>query len=104
MSGKTPIEKYLLDEQDLETTKSQLGKKTDKPIVKEQVSVIQKQSTNESVVIETDNLKTVRNYAESIKKTPAYLYKLEKENKMELVLIDGVKFVDTTKYSGVTRL
>lgn len=101
---KTPIEKYLLDEQGLEETKSQLGMKTDKPVPKEKVNVIQEQPSPDSMIIETDNLKTVRNYAESISKTPAYIYKLEKEHKMDLVLIDGVKFVDTTKYSGVTRL
>lgn len=40
-------------------------------------------------------LKTVKNFAHENKVTTSYIYKLEKEMKIELVEIDGVKFVDT---------
>jgi hypothetical protein len=46
-------------------------------------------------------LKTVKNFAVGEGVTPSYIYKLVKENKMELVLIDGVKFVDINKYNTI---
>lgn len=46
-------------------------------------------------------LKTVKNYAQGFGLTPSYIYKLEKEHKMSLVIIDGVKFVDTQKYPSI---
>jgi hypothetical protein len=46
-------------------------------------------------------LKTVKNFAVGEGVTPSYIYKLVKENKMELVLIDGVKFVDIAKYNTI---
>ena len=46
-------------------------------------------------------LKTVKNYALGEGITPSYIYKLVKEQKMQLVLIDGVKFVDTAKYPTI---
>jgi hypothetical protein len=46
-------------------------------------------------------LKTVKNFAVGEGVTPSYIYKLEKENKMELVRIDGIKFVDITKYTTI---
>ena len=46
-------------------------------------------------------LKTIKNFALSEGVTPSYIYKLVKENRMELVTIDGVKFVDTAKYSTI---
>jgi hypothetical protein len=46
-------------------------------------------------------LKTVKNFAVGEGVTPSYIYKLEKEKKMELVRIDGIKFVDITKYSTI---
>lgn len=49
----------------------------------------------------TQWLKTIKNFALSAGVTPSYIYKLEKEHKMELVLIDGVKFVDTSKYPAI---
>jgi hypothetical protein len=45
-----------------------------------------------------ESLKTVKNYADSFRVTASYIYKLVNEGKMELVLIDGVRFVDTKKY------
>ena len=46
-------------------------------------------------------LKTVKNYANGFGLTASYIYKLEKENRMSLVIIDGVKFVDTNKYPAI---
>jgi len=46
-------------------------------------------------------LKTVKNFAVGEGVTPSYIYKLVKERKMELVLIDGVKFVDIAKYNTI---
>lgn len=46
-------------------------------------------------------LKTVKNFAVGEGVTPSYIYKLVKEGKMQLVLIDGVKFVDTSKYNSI---
>lgn len=46
-------------------------------------------------------LRTVKNFALGQNVTPAYIYKLVKENRMELVMIDGVKFVDTTVYKSI---
>lgn len=45
-----------------------------------------------------NKLKTVKNFAVGEGVTPSYIYKLVKEGKMQLVLIDGVKFVDTGKF------
>lgn len=46
-------------------------------------------------------LKTIKNFALSEGVTPSYIYKLVKEHKMELVLIDGVRFVDTSKFPTI---
>jgi len=46
-------------------------------------------------------LKTIKNFALKEGVTPAYIYKLVKEKRMELVMIDGVKFVDTSRYSTI---
>jgi len=51
--------------------------------------------------IETTNLMSVKNYAVREGVTASYIYKLEKEGRMELFLIDGVKFVDITKYPSL---
>ena len=47
--------------------------------------------------IETNNIKTIKNYAISKGWTPAYIYKMIKENKMQPIVIDGVQFIDITK-------
>ena len=44
-----------------------------------------------------DNLKTVSSFAKSMNITPAYIYKMVKENKMKTIEIDGVHFIDITK-------
>lgn len=46
-------------------------------------------------------LKTVKNYAVGHNVTASYIYKLVKEQKMQLVMIDGVKFVDTKDYPSI---
>jgi hypothetical protein len=46
-------------------------------------------------------LKTVKNFAVGHNVTPSYIYKLVKEGKMQLVSIDGVKFVDGSKYNSI---
>lgn len=46
-------------------------------------------------------LKTIKNFALNEGVTPSYIYKLVKENKMDLVLIDGVRFVDTSKFPTI---
>lgn len=46
-------------------------------------------------------LKTVKNFAIGQGVTPAYIYKLVKEGKMSLVLIDDVRFVDTSVYKSI---
>lgn len=46
-------------------------------------------------------LKTIKNFALSEGVTPSYIYKLVKEHKMQLVVIDGVRFVDTKEYPSI---
>ena len=46
-------------------------------------------------------LKTVKNFALGHNVTPSYIYKLEKEGKMQLVMVDDVKFVDTQIYKSI---
>lgn len=46
-------------------------------------------------------LKTVKNFALGEGVTPSYIYKLVKENKMQLVMIDGVRFVDTHQFPTI---
>lgn len=51
--------------------------------------------------IETNNLKTIKNYAVSQGITASYIYKMIKENKMKSIFIDGVQFIDTVKYKQI---
>lgn len=46
-------------------------------------------------------LKTIKHFAGGEGVTPSYIYKLVKEGKMSLVLIDGVRFVDTAKFPTI---
>lgn len=48
--------------------------------------------------IEIDNLMNVKNYANREGVTASYIYKLEKQGRMYLFQIDGVKFVEINKY------
>lgn len=43
-------------------------------------------------------LKTIKNFALGEGVTPSYIYKLVKEGKMQLVTIDGMRFVDVSKF------
>jgi hypothetical protein len=47
------------------------------------------------------SLMTVKNFAICEGVTPSYIYKLVKENRMELVVIDGVRFVNTEKFPSL---
>lgn len=49
-------------------------------------------------------LKTIKNFATGHSVTPSYIYKLVKEGRMELVTIDGVKFVDVKKFPTIPVL
>jgi len=46
-------------------------------------------------------LQTIKNYAYKLRVTPAYIYKLIKEERMTPVVIDGVFFIDTNKYPRI---
>lgn len=51
--------------------------------------------------IDIGTLQTVKNFADNMGVTAAYIYKLEKEGRMDLFQIDGVKFVQTDKYNSI---
>ena len=51
--------------------------------------------------LNTRCLKTIKNFALGEGVTPSYIYKLVKEHKMELVRIDGVRFVDISRYPTI---
>jgi predicted ATP-dependent serine protease len=51
--------------------------------------------------VEIENLQTIKNFALQAKVTPSYIYKMVKEDKMDTVVIDGVQFIDTTKFPTI---
>jgi len=51
--------------------------------------------------VDITTLLTLKNYAVSHGVTPGYIYKLEREGKMETLMIDGVKFIQTDKYPSI---
>ncbi len=51
-----------------------------------------------AMAIKINKLKTIKNYAAQEGITPAYIYKLIKEDKMECLMIDGVQFIDTERF------
>jgi len=51
--------------------------------------------------VNIDKLQTVKNFAQNNGVTASYIYKLEKEERMELFQIDGVKFVQTDVYTSI---
>lgn len=53
------------------------------------------------MAIKIIKLKTIKNFALEEGVTPAYIYKLIKEDKMEALVIDGVQFIDTEKYPTI---
>jgi len=54
--------------------------------------------------IEIKNLLTIKNYALKEKVTSAYIYKLIKENKLDVVHIDGVFFIDVVKFPSIQMI
>jgi hypothetical protein len=52
----------------------------------------------QSKKIDIMSLKSVKNYALKESVTTSYIYKLIKENRLDSVDIDGVKFIDMLKY------
>lgn len=52
-------------------------------------------------MLNTKWLKTVKNFAVNHNVTPAYIYKLVKAGRMQLVSIDGIFFVDTSVYKAI---
>ena len=48
-----------------------------------------------------DRLITVKNFALGQGVTPSYIYKLVKEKRMELVVIDGVRFINTAEFPSL---
>ncbi len=56
------------------------------------------------LVLVTNNLKTVKNYANKEKVTTSYIYKLIKEDRISPVTIDGVMFIDTTVYPSIQTI
>jgi hypothetical protein len=48
-------------------------------------------------------LKTIKNYALGNNVTPSYIYKLVKEQKLQVVTIDGVQFIDTQKFPSLKK-
>lgn len=48
--------------------------------------------------VETSTLFTIKNYAMKNGVTPAYIYTLVKKERMKIVLIDGVQFIDIAVY------
>jgi hypothetical protein len=55
----------------------------------------------QSIKVDILSLKSVKNYATRESVTTSYIYKLVKENKMNAVDIDGVKFIDILKYPTI---
>ena len=53
------------------------------------------------MIIETNILKSVKNYAYSQKVTTAYIYKLIKSGRIEPVVIDGIIFVNVEKFPSI---
>ncbi|MBA4196281.1 MAG: hypothetical protein C0459_01890 [Chitinophaga sp.] len=51
--------------------------------------------------LKLSKLKTIKNYASMERVTPSYIYKLIRENKLEIVMIDGVQFIDTERFPNL---
>ena len=54
--------------------------------------------------VDVSNLMTVKHYAIHERVTPAYIYKLVKEGKMNFCTIDGVYFVELNKFPSLPVL
>lgn len=51
--------------------------------------------------VNTDNLKTIKNFSLENNVTTSYIYKLIREDKMKVVNIDGVQFIDTKTFPSI---
>lgn len=51
--------------------------------------------------VEIEKLTTIKNYASKFKVTTSYIYKLIKESRIIPIIIDGVLFIDSTKYPTI---
>ena len=51
--------------------------------------------------VDITTLLTLKNYAVTHGVTPGYIYKLEKDGRMETLIIDGVKFIQTDKFPSI---
>lgn len=51
--------------------------------------------------VEINNLMSVKTYADRERVTASYIYKLEKQGRMNLFQIDGIKFVEINKYPSI---
>ena len=54
--------------------------------------------------IDISQLMTIKNYALKERVTPAYIYKLIKEGKMQPVIINDVQFINVKDYSTIPVL
>jgi predicted ATP-dependent serine protease len=48
--------------------------------------------------VDTDTLQTVKNYSLANEVTTSYIYKLIREQKLTVIIIDGVQFIDIKNY------
>jgi hypothetical protein len=48
-----------------------------------------------------NKLKKVSNFAAQEGVTPTYIYRLVREMKIEIIMIDGVQFIDTERFPGI---
>ena len=51
--------------------------------------------------MDISNLLSIKNYALGKEVTPAYIYKLIKQGKMQAVLIDEVQFINVKVYPSI---
>lgn len=54
--------------------------------------------------VDISNLLTIKNFALKERVTPAYIYKLIKEGKMEAVTVNEVQFINVKVYSTIPVL
>ena len=57
----------------------------------------------QSKTVDITVLQTIKNYANKRGVTTSYIYKLIKEQKLETVEIDGVKFIDTKMFPAIRK-
>ena len=55
-------------------------------------------------MVNIESLQTIKHFAERENVTASYIYKLVKEQKMQVVNIDGVQFIDTKEYPVIPTM